>query len=60
MRDIWRWSMLASAGVAGAFLIVDASFFIANLTKIAEGGYVPLVLAACVYFIMVVWHTRFS
>jgi KUP system potassium uptake protein len=57
MRDIWRWSMLASARVAGAFLIVDASFFIANLTKIAEGGYVPLVLATCVYFIMLVWHT---
>jgi len=57
MRDIWRWSVLASAAVAGGFLTVDASFFIANLTKIAEGGYVPLVLAACVYFIMVVWHT---
>jgi KUP system potassium uptake protein len=57
MRDIWRWSVLASAAVAGGFFIVDASFFIANLTKIAEGGYVPLVLAACVYFIMVVWHT---
>jgi KUP system potassium uptake protein len=24
--------------------------------KIAEGGYVPLLLAGCVYFIMVVWH----
>jgi len=56
MRDIWRWSVLASAAVAGGFLIVDAAFFIANLTKIAEGGYVPLVLAACVYFIMRVWH----
>jgi len=57
MRDIWRWGVLASAAVAGGFLIVDASFFIANLTKVAEGGYVPLALAACVYFIMVVWHT---
>jgi KUP system potassium uptake protein len=57
MRDIWRWSVLASVAVAGGFLIVDASFFIANLTKIFEGGYVPLALAACVYFIMVVWHT---
>ena len=56
MRDIWRWSVLASAVVAGGFLTVDASFFIANLTKIAEGGYMPLVLAACVYFIMLVWH----
>jgi KUP system potassium uptake protein len=57
MRDIWHWSVLASAAVAGGFFIVDAAFFIANLTKIAEGGYVPLMLAACVYLTMVVWHT---
>jgi len=56
MRDIWHWSVLASAAVAGGFFIVDAAFFLANLTKIAEGGYVPLMLAACVYFIMLVWH----
>ncbi len=56
MREIWRWSMLAAGALAGAFLIVDAAFFIANLAKIAEGGYVPLLLAGCVYFIMVVWH----
>jgi KUP system potassium uptake protein len=42
--------------LAGAFLIVDAAFFTANLAKIAEGGYVPLLLASCVYFVMVVWH----
>src|ERR1700733_235043 len=56
MREIWRWSIFAAGALAGAFLIVDAAFFIANLAKIAEGGYVPLLLASCVYFIMVVWH----
>ncbi len=56
MRDIWHWSVLASGAVAGGFIIVDAAFFTANLSKIAEGGYVPLVLATCIYFIMVVWH----
>ena len=56
MREIWRWSVPAAGALAGAFLIVDAAFFTANLTKIAEGGYVPLLLAGCVYFIMVVWH----
>jgi KUP system potassium uptake protein len=56
MREIWRWSLPVAGALAGAFLIVDAAFFTANLTKIAEGGYVPLLLASCVYFIMVVWH----
>src|ERR1700720_4188021 len=56
MREIWRWSVPAAGALAGAFLIVDAAFFTANVVKILEGGYVPLVLAGCVYFVMVVWH----
>jgi KUP system potassium uptake protein len=56
MREIWRWSVAAAGALAGIFLIVDAAFFSANLMKVAEGGYVPLLLAGCVYFVMVVWH----
>jgi len=56
MREIWGWSLIAAAGVAGFFLIVDSAFFLANLTKIAEGGYVPLLLAAGVYGLMWIWH----
>jgi KUP system potassium uptake protein len=36
--------------------IVDAAFLAANLAKITEGGYVPLLLAAAVYGVMLVWH----
>ncbi|MGA9486347.1 MAG: KUP/HAK/KT family potassium transporter, partial [Methylocella sp.] len=35
---------------------VDASFFLANLVKVADGGYVPLLLASMVYGVMFVWH----
>jgi KUP system potassium uptake protein len=56
MRDIWKWRPLASAAVAGVFFIVDAAFFASNLTKVLEGGWVPLVLAALVYAVMYVWH----
>jgi KUP system potassium uptake protein len=56
MREIWRWSLFASGAVSGVFLIVDSSFFLANMTKVAQGGYVPLLLAAAVYFIMYIWH----
>ncbi|MGO9429377.1 potassium transporter Kup [Rhodoblastus sp.] len=56
MREIWNWSFLRSAAIAGAFLVVDAAFFLANLAKIADGGYVPLILAASVYTVMLVWH----
>jgi KUP system potassium uptake protein len=56
MREIWGWSMAAAGGVAGTFAVVDAAFFAANLAKVAEGGYVPLVLAALVYGVMLIWH----
>src|ERR1700686_1800132 len=56
MREIWGWNMLAAASVAAFFLIVDSAFFLANLTKIAEGGYVPVILAICVYGVMWTWH----
>jgi KUP system potassium uptake protein len=56
IREIWGWSVLLAGAVAGAFVVVDASFFAANLAKVAEGGYVPLLLAALVYAVMYIWH----
>jgi KUP system potassium uptake protein len=56
MREIWRWTLPAAAAVASAFFFVDAAFLAANLAKIADGGYVPLLLAAAVYGVMLVWH----
>ena len=56
MREIWGWSLVAAGSVAACFLIVDSAFFLANLTKIAEGGYVPLILAISVYGVMWIWH----
>ena len=56
MREIWQWSLPKAAVVAGAFFIVDTAYFTANSVKIAEGGYVPLILAALVYGVMYIWH----
>jgi KUP system potassium uptake protein len=56
MRELWGWSFLRAGGVAGVFIILDISFFAANSAKIASGGYVPLLLAAMAYAIMLVWH----
>jgi KUP system potassium uptake protein len=56
MREVWGRGLLASGAIAGAFLCVDASFFLANLVKVADGGYVPLLLASIVYGVMLIWH----
>src|SRR6266851_542817 len=56
MREIWGWSLAAAGTVAGGFLIVDAAFFAANMAKVLDGGYVPLLLALAVYGVMWIWH----
>jgi KUP system potassium uptake protein len=56
MREIWKWSVWVAGAVAGFLAIVDAAFVAANMVKIADGGYVPVLLAAAVYGVMVVWH----
>ena len=56
MRDVWGWNLLAAGTVASVFLVVDSAFFLANMFKVVNGGYVPLVLAAAVYTVMWVWH----
>jgi KUP system potassium uptake protein len=56
MRDVWRWPRVAAMTVSGLFLIVDASFFCANLLKIADGGWLPLSLAGVLFLIMVTWR----
>ncbi|WP_336298328.1 potassium transporter Kup [Sphingomonas sp. QA11] len=57
MRKVWRWSLPASLVVAGIFLVVDISYFSANLLKIADGGWLPLTFGAIVFGIMAIWRT---
>jgi KUP system potassium uptake protein len=56
MREIWQWSLGMAGAVAGAFVVVDGSFFAANFAKVLDGGYVPLILASLVYGVMLIWH----
>ena len=56
MREIWGWSPVKAGAVALVFLVVDFAFFTANVTKVLEGGYVPLLLAVAVYGVMWIWH----
>ncbi|MBI4264686.1 MAG: potassium transporter Kup [Acidobacteria bacterium] len=54
-RDRWRWGALTAGGVAAVFLVVDLAFFGANIIKVAQGGWMPLALAAAVYLVMTTW-----
>ena len=57
MRDVWHWPAPAAIAIAAVFVIVDGSFFLANLLKIADGGWLPLSFAAILFVIMVTWRS---
>jgi KUP system potassium uptake protein len=56
MREVWGWSLPLSIAVAGLFVLVDLSFVAANMMKVVEGGWVPLVVGATLYFVMSTWR----
>jgi KUP system potassium uptake protein len=56
MRRVWRWRRWLALLLFGAFLLVDLAFFSANLLKISEGGWIPLLLALIVFTAMTTWH----
>ena len=56
MRNLWKWKLSVAISVAVFFLIIDLSFFAANIVKVPEGGWFPLAVAGCIYFMMTTWH----
>src|SRR6266498_3472677 len=54
-REVWHWSLLRAATVAGLFLAVDTLFVVANALKIRYGGWVPLAIAAIIFTLMTTW-----
>jgi KUP system potassium uptake protein len=53
---IWRWSLPAAAALIVPFLFIDLTFLSANMLKVIEGGWVPLVLGGVVLLLMYTWR----
>ncbi len=51
----WKWNPWVIAVMTAVFLVVDFSFVGANLLKVPDGGWVPLVVALIVYVLMSTW-----
>ena len=54
-RRVWGWPLWRALAVTGLFLAVDLVFLAANLIKVLDGGYVPLVIGAAMALVMVTW-----
>jgi KUP system potassium uptake protein len=53
---VWRWSPIAAAALIVPFLFLDLTFLAANLLKVFEGGWVPLLLGGLVMLLMYTWR----
>lgn len=51
----WNWPAWKSVGLVAVFLAIDLAFLGANVVKISEGGWFPLVIAAVVFAAMTTW-----
>jgi KUP system potassium uptake protein len=52
---LWKWKPMVVVLVIGLFLLVDLSFFTANLTKIAHGGWFPLAIGLVIFLVLTTW-----
>jgi KUP system potassium uptake protein len=56
VRRVWKYSRPAALAIVVPFLFIEIAFLFANLTKLLEGAYVPLLLATALIIIMWTWR----
>jgi KUP system potassium uptake protein len=55
MWKFWRWHPVAVGLTISPFVLVDIGFFVANMGKFTDGGWVPVTVAVVVAGLMAVW-----
>ena len=54
--NMWKWPVALAVPLFGMFVAIDLTFLAANLNKVLQGGWFPLVVAACSFTMMHVWR----
>jgi len=52
----WKWSAAKTASIWGPLTAINASFLLASLLKLFQGGYVPLAVGAAAFAAMATWR----
>ncbi len=53
---LWRWPLWMALAVMTPFMLIDVIFLGANLLKIAEGGWLPLMVGGALMIVMWTWR----
>lgn len=54
-RELWNWRATPTLALCSIFVVIDLAFFGANIIKVADGGWFPLVLATVIFIVMLTW-----
>ncbi len=52
---LWRWPLWKALPLILAFVVVDVAYFGANLIKVPQGGWVPLVIGLIIFTLLTTW-----
>jgi KUP system potassium uptake protein len=55
MRRVWHWSRPIAVLIAVPLLAIDAALLSANLVKVPDGGWFPLLIGAAVFTLLTTW-----
>ncbi len=55
VTQVWKWNRWLAGAAILLFLIVDGAYFAANLTKIPEGGWFPLLIGIIAFTLLTTW-----
>lgn len=53
--SFWRWNKWVSIGLLTLFFTVDIAYFLANLTKVPDGGWFPLLIGLVGFTLLTTW-----
>jgi KUP system potassium uptake protein len=54
-RTTWRWPRWKAISLLVLFLAVDLTFFVSNLLKVVDGGFLPLAVGLVLFLGMATW-----
>ena len=54
-KRLWHWPNWSLVVVGVGFLVVDLTYFGANVLKIPNGGWFPLVVGCAIFAVMITW-----
>ena len=53
--QLWKWKPWMAVPLLALFFLFDAAYLSANLTKIPDGGWVPLVMGLAIFTLLTTW-----